>query len=137
MLTPGQIMGRMGGDVSSRPEYDGLMRMKSSDIVEDDWNQMLVGGNALDAPKLAAGPSIDDAGLRPLQQQDSMLGNYQSLMSMFEPRAGNTGTTPSNDFGSLLMNRNANPSFDLRGPSGGNQTNTTNISHNAGFSPYL
>ena len=131
-------MGRMGGDVSSRPEYDGLMRMntgKSGDLLEDDFNQMLVGGNALDAPKLAVGPSIDDTGLRPLQQQDSMLGNYQSLMSIFEPRAGNTGATPSNDFGSLLMNRNANPSFDLRGPSGGG--NQTNISHNAGFSPYL
>lgn len=51
MLTPGQIMGRMGGEPSSRPEYDTLMRMntgKSVDLLEDDFNQMLNGSNALD-----------------------------------------------------------------------------------------
>ena len=124
LITPGSIMGRLQTD--TRPhhhqnEFDGLMRMNTgkSGEFEDDFQQMLNGNNGLEIPKMAVGASIvDDGGLRTLHQQDSM-GGFQNIMNMLEPKAGNTGTTPSNDYGNLLMNRNTNISFDLRGPSSG------------------
>jgi len=94
----------------------GLMRMqtgKSDNMMDKAFEDMLAG----DQPHDKAGnqgnsnvlPSND---LHELKHQDSI--GMQSLFNMMEPKGGDTGTTPRNDFGPLFMGRNLNPSFDLR-----------------------
>ena len=85
-------------------------------IDDKAFEEMLAGESAVAKTGNQPGNVLPSSDLHDFKHQDSM--GIQSLFNMMEPKGGDTGTTPRNDYGSFFVgrsNNNAmNSSFDLR-----------------------
>ena len=88
-----------------------------SEINVDDFDQML--GTQFIPPPAALPNSIvpnrTSAGDNPLLRHQASMSSFVNPALFDNARMGDTGTTPRNEFGGLMMNRNINMSYsDLR-----------------------
>jgi hypothetical protein len=86
------------------------MNTDKSDLFNDDFASMLAGNSGMEAlpPKESDVLPIE---MKP-QYSIGMASFYNSMVD--QPRVGDTGTTPRNDYSGLMMNRNNNISLESR-----------------------